>query len=324
MAQSSTHLQMVIPPAPWTRAMEDGSVTIPGVTWTVNSDINFAPQRFIASGGADVGENGVRRLVIDILNGKRDRALPVFFGREMMQRNFLVRADSNLHHLTDLAGKKVGSRLTISSGTGAAVLMVMEKAYGMDLQSIDWYMGDPAALPSNPMGLKMSRGPDEDPEAYELLLKGELDAVMQTTGPRYLSMFGGPADHVDHDIATYPGTRPLVEDPKEMADAYKRSGLYPISDVVTLKPERVDQNPALARQLVDAFSRANDRADAYSSPEEQAQSRRELELLGDNPHVYGLGENQRANVTAFIDFLYRMGAIERPLPAEDIFYPSSL
>ena len=36
--------------------------------------------------------------------------------------------------------------------------------------------------------------PDSDDDNYELLLKGELDAVMQTTGPRYFSMFG--PDHI--------------------------------------------------------------------------------------------------------------------------------
>jgi hypothetical protein len=304
--------------------MEDGSVSIPGVSWEVNSDINFAPERFVVSGGADVGENGVRRLVLDLLKGSKHRALPVFFGRELMQRNLVVRADSDLHALTDLPGRRVGSRLTIQSGTGAAVLMVLEQAFGIDLKSIEWHMGDPSSLPVNRMGLKILPGPETDAENYARLMKGEIDAVMQTTGPRYVSMFGGSVDHVDHDLATYPGTRPLVDDPQSMAHAYRKSGLYPISDVVTLKPELAEQHPALARQLVDAFSQANERADAYRSADEQAVAKRELELLGDNPHVYGLGANQRANVAAFIDFLYRMGATEQSIPPEEIFYPSSL
>src|SRR5262249_40975793 len=136
------HLRMVIPPAAWTRAMEDGSVTIPGVTWQTNSDIEFAPERFIATNEADVGENGVRRLVIALLEGSKNGPLPVYFGRELMQRNLLVREDSPLHSFKELEGKRIGSRLTIQSGTGAAVLMVMEKAFDIDLKSIDWRMGD--------------------------------------------------------------------------------------------------------------------------------------------------------------------------------------
>jgi 4,5-dihydroxyphthalate decarboxylase len=324
MAQSGIHLRMVIPPAPWTKAMEDGSVAIPGVTWQTNSDIEFAPERFIVSGGADVGENGVRRLVIDMLKGSKNRAIPVFFGRELMQRNFVVREDSNLHHPKDLVGKRVGSRLTIQSGTGAAVLMVLEQAYGIDLKSIDWWMGDPKDLPVNRMDLTMHQSPDNDDDNYAMLQRGELDVVIQTTGPRYRSMFGGYGDHVDNDLAKHPGTRPMITAPQVMADAYKRSGLYPISDVTTIKPELVEQHPELAKQLVDAFSQANARASQYRSAEEQALAEREVALLGEDPHQYGLGENQRKNVAAFIGFLYRLGAIEKAVPPEEIFYPSSL
>jgi len=302
--------------------MEDGSVTIPGVTWQTNSGIEFAPERFIATNEADVGENGVRRLVIDILNGSKNRALPVYFGRELMQRNLLVRADSDLHHPKDLEGKRIGSRLTIQSGTGAAVLMVLEKVFDIDLKSIDWRMGDKDSLPVNRMGLTMNGGPDSDDDNYELLLKGELDAVMQTTGPRYFSMFG--PDHIDRDMALHPGTRPLITDPKIMADAYKRTRLYPISDVVSLRPELAAAHPELPSQLVDAFSQANARTSQYETDAEKELSRRELELLGSNPHVYGLGEHERANVAAFINFLYQMGAIESAVAPEDIFYPSSL
>ncbi len=322
MAQSGVHVRMVIPPAPWTGAMDDGSVRIPGLTWETNSNIDNAPDRFIATSAVEVGENGVRRLAIDLINGKPTRAIPVFFGRELMQRNLLVREDSPLHSLADLAGKKIGSRLTIHSGTGAAVLMVLEQAYGVDVKSIEWYMGDPALLPVNRMGLNLHLGPDNDDENYDLLLRGELDAVMQTTGPRYRSMFGG--DYVDRDVAAHPGIRRLLSDPQVMADSYRKSGLYPISDVVTISADAVQKHPELPRQLLDAFSQANARADAYRPAEEQALAKREIELLGDDPHVYGVTENARKNLTAFTDFLYRLGAIERALPPEELFYTSSL
>jgi 4,5-dihydroxyphthalate decarboxylase len=304
--------------------MEDHSVAIPGVSWETNSDIEFAPERFIATGGADVGENGVRRLVIDLLKGGKGRAIPVYFGRELMQRNLIVRADSDLHHPQDLVGKRVGSRLTIQSGTGAAVLMVLEQAYGIDLKTIDWWMGDPNDLPVNRMDLTMHKSPEDDDGNYEMLMRGELDAVMQTTGPRYRSMFGGYGDHVDNDLAKHPGTRPLIIDPQVMANAYRASGLYPISDVTTIKPELVDQHPALAKQLVDAFTEANARAAQYRSADEQALAVREIQLLGDDPHRYGLGANERKNLAAFIDFLYRLGAIEKAVAPEELFYPSSL
>ena len=322
MAQAAVHVRMVIPPAPWTRAMDDGSVSVPSLTWETNSNIQHAPDRFIATGGVEVGENGVRRLAIDIINGKPTRAIPVYFGRELMQRNLIVREDSKLHSLADLSGARIGSRLTIQSGTGAAVLMVLEQGYGLDLRSIEWHMGDPSSLPVNRMGLNLHPGPDDDDANYDLLLRGELDAVMQTTGPRYQSMFGG--DYVDRDVAAHPGTRPLLNDPAVMAEVYRKSGLYPISDLVTITPSVVEQDPEVPAKLLDAFSQANARADNYRDEKEQGLARREIELLGEDPHVYGLNANARKNINAFVDFLYRMGAIERALPVEALFYESSL
>ncbi|HZT06740.1 MAG TPA: ABC transporter substrate-binding protein [Chloroflexota bacterium] len=325
MAQStSIHLRMVIPPAPWTRAMEDGSVRIPGLTWECVSEIDNAPDRFIATeqGDVAVGENGVRRLVLELLKGRPARAIPVWFGREHMQRNIIVRADSPLHHPRDLAGKRIGSRLTIQSGTGAAVLMVLDHAYGIDLMSIDWFMGDPASLPANAMGLRLHDGPTSEEAEFAMLLRGDVDAVIETTGPRYHSLFG--ADSIDQLLARYPGTRPLIEDPGVIAETYRRTGLYPISDLATVDPDVARAHPEIPGQVVEAFSQANRRAAAYRPADEQALAEREIELLGEDPHVYGLSDTARANIAAFIDFLHRLGAFERPVPPEDLFHPSTL
>src|SRR5438105_602354 len=155
---------MVVPPAPWTRALEDGRVTIPGVTWTCSSEVEHAPQRFIVSESQDVGENGVRRLALAHLNGTEPSALPVWFGRELMQRNVLIRRESGLRHPGDLVGKRVGSHLSVESGTGGAVLMMLEQAYAVPLDRIQWRMGNPKTLPIDRMGLSREPGPRDDDE----------------------------------------------------------------------------------------------------------------------------------------------------------------
>ena len=70
MAENSVrHLRMVLPPAAWTAAMEDGSAHVEGLTWETGAHIEHAPERFIARAEAnsDVGENGLRRYIIDLL-----------------------------------------------------------------------------------------------------------------------------------------------------------------------------------------------------------------------------------------------------------------
>ena len=88
---SSSILRLVIPPAPWTGALEDGSVVGPGAGFDIDSGIADAPSRFVATHDANVavGENGVRRVALDVIAGLPAFGIPVFFGREHMQRNWL-------------------------------------------------------------------------------------------------------------------------------------------------------------------------------------------------------------------------------------------
>jgi len=153
------------------------------------------------------------------------------------------------------------------------------------------------------------------------VLAGELDAVEVTTGSRHHSLLGG--DVVDESIRPFPNLRPLITDPSVMADAYRRTGLYPITDLATVSP-RVAAHPTLARDLVGAFSRSNAMASRYRSAEEQRLAEREAELLGDDPHEYGLGANPRANVAAFIETLFRLGAVPRAPQLEELFVASSI
>jgi len=316
-------LKIVVPPAPWTGAMADDSVQIPGVGWDCSSAIDHAPDRFIATKELDVGENGLRRLALDVLAGAPPLGIPVFFGREHMQRNIIVRTGSGIAHPKDLAGKKVGSRLTIVSGTMAGIMLMLEQGYGVKLADVIWHCGGPTSkLPANPLGLALKPGPETDEENFKLLLGGELDAVVVTTGPRYWSLFGGARE--DEALARFPGLRPLIQDAETIARVYRRTGLYPITDTGVVSANLLKGDPALPRKLVEAFSRANDLASKYRSAEEEQLARRELHILGEDPHRYGLGENQRKNIAAFLDLLARMGALPVSIDPERLFVPSTL
>ncbi len=321
--QAARHLRMVIPAAPWTAAMEDGSVAVPGLTWEIAPHIAHAPERFVATReqAADVGEDGLRRYIIALEEGAPPTAIPVFFIREYMVRNLLVREDSPLSSPADLAGKRIGGRISVVSGTCAAVLMMLEQAYGVDLTSLELRMEE-GRFPTNRMGLNMQPFPESNEVALELLLQGELDAVIMTTGPRYRSLFGG--DGLEEVVAANPGIRTLVSDPDSIVDAYRRSGLYPISDLVVLRKELVDDAPEAPAQLVDAFSQANDLAHRHRDADEQAMADRELAMLGHDPYRYELGADQHLNLQAYTDFFYRMGAIERSVDAEKLFVPSTV
>ena len=319
-AASPLHLRMLVPADPCTCALEDGAVSEPVLTWDSRSDIALAPQRFeaAAAGGFDVGENGVRHIALEVLAGKPASGIPVFFGREHMQRNIFVRADSPLRGLRDLAGKRVGSNLPAWSGTGAGVLMMFELGYGVDLHSIEWHCGHDLE-PVNRMGLDLRPGPKNQEEVFQAVLRGDLDAGFLTGGPRYWSLFGGAGDKLDEEVRKHAGIHLLLNHPAQIADQYKRTGLYPITDIATLRPELARQYPDLSDRLVSLFSEANALASRYRPPEEQQLAEREIGMLGEDPHQYGLTPANRANLAALLDFYYRLGSLDRALDPEELF-----
>lgn len=311
----------MLPSFPWTRALEVGRVPIAGATYECAPYIENAPDRFDAftAGGYDVGEDGVRRAVLQRLEGP-PVGLPVFLDREHSQRNLFVRADSSLTHPRDLPGKRVGSRLSPQSGTGAGVLMMLEQGYGIPLREVHLRMGNPSARAPDRMGLDVAPGPGTDGECIELLLRGELDAMISNLEGRYWSLFG--PDILDHEISLPAGVRPLIADPSVIAETYRRTGLYPITDIVVVRPELLDAYPELPRILIEAFVEANALAADYRSGIEEHLARLEIELLGEDPHVPGFGENAQKNLSVFIDLLYRLGAVERPISPEELFAPT--
>ena len=302
--------------------MSDGTVTIPGVSWECIADIGHTPDRFTATKHADVGENGLRHLAVDVEKGAAPLALPIFFGREYMQRNIIVREDSPLSDPRELAGKRVGTRHSMLAGTMVGVTLMLEQAFDVTLADIEWHSGEPEVLVHNPMGLTIKRGSRAVDENLQRLLRGELDAVIVTAGPRYWSMFGG--HNLDQILAERSDLRSLISEPEMIAATYKRTGLYPITDLGVVGAHLPRLDPELPRRLVEAFSEANDLASRYRSSEEESLARLEIELLGVDPHRYGLMDNARRNVGALLDLLRRLGVLGRAVEPEELFVPSTL
>jgi hypothetical protein len=167
------------------------------------------------------------------------------------------------------------------------------------------------------MGLRVERGPATDWENVGLLMRGEIDAFISNLEGRYWSLFG--PDLLDHEISLPAGVRPLVADPTIIAGTYRRTGLYPITDVVVVRPDLLSEHPDLPTALMRAFSDANALASGYRSGIEDHLARLEIEMLGDDPHVCGLTDNAYRNLETFIDLLYRLGGLDRRLPPEELF-----
>jgi len=199
------------------------------------------------------------------------------------------------------------------------VLMMLEQAYEVPLGEVLWRSSNPGGVSGSKMRLRVEQGPGTDAENLALLMERELDAMITNLEGRYWSLFG--PDILDHEVPLPAGVRPLNANPHDIADTYRRTRLYPITDVVVVRPELLAEQPGLPADLMRAFDEASALASDYRSGIEEHLAQLEIELLGEDPHAGGLTINARKNLAVFMDLLYRLGAIERQVPPEELFVP---
>lgn len=319
MQSEATRVRMIVPNAPWTMALVEDNVHIPGVELDCAATGEAAPERFGAAAKEqlEAGEAGIRTILLELQRGEPARSLPVWFGREHMQRNLIVRRDSPLRDPLELVGKRIGTRQPVVSGTNAGIVMMLEQGYGVAPTDVEWVVRSAEGLPVNRLGIRFTLGPDTNEGVFAMLQRGEVDAVTVTGGPRYWSLFG--PDGVDREISVRGDFRPLITGPALIAETYRRTELYPITDLVALRPGLAKQDPELPAKLVRAYAEANALAPKYRDATEQRLAEREIELLGEDPHQYGLNPKARASLAVLIELFYRLGATESAPDPESLF-----
>jgi hypothetical protein len=91
-----------------------------------------------------------------------------------------------------------------------------------------------------------------------------------------------------------------------------------------MNAQLADQHPDSPAKVVEALAQANARATNYRDAAEQQLAEREIALLGEDPHQYGLTANARKNLATVLDLFYRLGSIERKVEPEELFISASL
>ena len=114
-------------------------------------------------------------------------------------------------------------------------------------------------------------------------------------------------------------------------DYFRKTGIFPIMHVTTIKQEIVDKYPWVATNLVKAFEEAkhiayrriaNPRvvplAWVRTAVEEQEQ------VLGPDPWAYGLGAANRKNLETVLRYTHQQGMISRTWPLDELFADTDL
>lgn len=274
----------------------------------------------------DVSEMSFGAYTIEHSRGNRDLiALPVFTSKMFRHAAIYVRSESDLRDVAALAGRVVG--VPEYQMTAAVwVRAFMQTQYGVEPRSVRWRTG---GLYAPAVGERIAL---TVPPGYEIqpvtpgttleqgLLDGSLDAVVTARVPRPFSDGSGRM-------------RRLLADPRSEELAYfQQTGVFPIMHVVVARTDAVERHPAIAKQLLEAFTRS--KADAYHRLLDADylstalvwlpyHYESETKIFGPDPFAYGVADNMRT-LTAFVDACAAQGLLERPIAVPDLFHPSTI
>ena len=309
---STRMLTTAIATYPHTKALKDGSVTVPGVEL---GHVEIAPiirafRRMCRRLEFDVCEMAITTYLTALAYGKPFTALPVFVMRQFHHSPIVYNTTAGVASPKDLEGKKVGVR-AYTVTTGVWVRGILATEYGVDLDKVTWVVNDEEHV-------------EEYQRAYPpnvVYQPGANFAEMVATGELAAAIGAGKVES--------PDVIPLIPDAAE-AEAvwYRKTGIYPVNHTVVVKDSLLQTDPTLAPRLFAAFKAAKAAflgrlaAGTDLSPEEQALARRRS-LVGDDPLPYGLAPNRKA-MEALVGFAVAQKILRQPLRVEDLFARNTL
>jgi 4,5-dihydroxyphthalate decarboxylase len=322
MAQTKPRIVFGFPPDPRNRALLDGLVAIDG--YEAEYVQQYSPGEFhyrFVHGEYDVCEMSAATFLRTKEQGRRFVALPVFFQRGPRQRNIFY-CEGRLKHPGELKGKKLGCFRYGATAVSWSRGFLLDE-HDIKTTDVSWYVSGREVYIGNELPVKVERLDPPPPfgrekaQLAEMVSEGILAAAFVPGDSGYLGLFGGGT--VPKEMGNFPGVKPLFEDTDEIVRWVKRSGIYPIIHVMTMKEETAERHPDLPGKLITAFREAGKLAGRYLTPEEIAGYRKEREVLGEDPYAYVLGETEKRSMRALNRYQIEHGLLKKELPLESLF-----
>lgn len=276
--------------------------------------------RFTANREFDVSELSFAKFTTQVSRENPDViGLPVVCSRLFRFSSFYVNKNSGIKTVQDLKGKRVGSPEWAHS---AAVYMRgwMHNECGVKLTDVHWYQAG-ANAPGRaekvelnlPEGLKLTRVSDKS--LSEMLASGEIDCAIIARPPTCF-LEGHP-----DVVRLYPDYLGMEE------DYYARTKVWPIMHIIAVQKHIIDENPWVARNLMNAFQESKRRSlerlfdpavSRYPLAWLPTYARKMRDMFGDDPFPFGIDEN-RATWEQMLLYTYQQGIAHKHMKPEDIF-----
>ena len=313
-----------------TRALLEGRVEVAG--WRIDAKAQPPEETFpraVADAPFDVSELSLSSYLMQVSRGEGAYiAIPAFVSRAFHHGAIYVRTKRGIETPKDLEGRLVGVpeyQMTMALW----VRGILGDEYGVDFRKIRYRTGG-ANKPGRKERLALELPEDMDvapiPEGStlnELLLAGELDAVIAPTPP-------------DGFTAGDKAVRRLLTDPAAEEQAYyARTGLFPIMHVIGVRRTLADEHPGLAADLFRAFVEARNLAMREHDLTARSSANRMMlpwfadqweatkDLMGDDFWPCGVAEN-RPELEAVCRYSHEQNLSRKRLSVETLFVPETV
>jgi 4,5-dihydroxyphthalate decarboxylase len=302
------------------RALKEGAVEADGLELVMLTGMGPRERhwRMARKAEFDVCEANVGAYFMERDRSAELTAIPVFLHRRFRHGFLFVNADAGIRAPKDLIGRKVGGT-NFQPASNIWMRGILEEEYGLPHRQVTWVVErseDVAFTPPQDLRIEMI-APGKRLDV--MLAAGEIPAMLSPELPR-LFLEG------DKRIVR------LFPDYKEIELAYfRRTGIFPIMHVTTIRQEIVDKYPWVATNLVKAFEAAKQiayRRIANPRMVPIAWVRSALEeqeaVLGPDPWAYGLTPANRKNLETVMRYTFEQGMIGKTMPLDALFADTDL
>lgn len=259
----------------------------------------------------DVAEVALTTFVAAKWFGVPITGIPIFSNRDVTMSPISYNVRSDIETPKDLEGKRVGLRsYTVTNTTQCRALLNSE--FGVDTDSIQYSVSEDAHVAQYVNPPNVTQIPSGK-TLEQMLADGELDAGLQ--------------------LANEPGGDIRLLFTEEEADKvglgfFKRTGIYPIGHVMTIKDTVLEEHPWVGPAMYRAFAESKDLyVDSLSSMTEPGrrdlQALRNRELVGGDPFPMGMAKNRNA-MEAMIQIDVGQHIIPEPMDVDSLFAPDTL
>jgi 4,5-dihydroxyphthalate decarboxylase len=273
-----------------------------------------------------VAEMSCSSFMIAVARGDpRFVGLPIFTTRRFFHTSILVARSAGIDKPADLKGKRVG----VPEYQQTAALWtrgVLQHEFGVHPQEIEFWMErTPEKSHGGATGFKRPPGvvvkqipPDKSIGA--MMLAGKLDAALHYLSDRNL------VDRSRVNLASHPDFKYLFTDPlAEGIRYYRKTGLFPINHQAVVRSEVAQKEPWVLLNLLKAFDRANEIANAQRREHIDYHLATGL-LTGDavTPLLHHGVKANRKVIETIAQYSLEQGLTPRLIKIEELYAPNAL